>query len=78
MNEPTTVDEPVWVAVWMSYHQERTDEADSLESALGVLWGVLDSGTGAPKKVIRPDGSVLEGDQLSVLINERYGEARRP
>jgi hypothetical protein len=64
MTEP----QPTFTAVWMRYHEEQSEDFDTFDEALGMLWGIADNGGGAPKRIIRPDGTTVEGDELTDLI----------
>jgi hypothetical protein len=60
----------VWTAVYMRYYQEGREECDSLDDAVGFLWGSQDAGLASPTCIVEPSGRVIEGDELDQMIQD--------
>lgn len=67
-----------WIAVYMRYRCEERAECDSLDEAVGFLWGGLDNGDLSPVAVIEPEGHIIERPELDKMFDDRdrkiYGE----
>lgn len=59
-----------WSVVYWRYRVQGQTECDSLDDALGFLWGSMENGLLSPESITEPSGRVIEGDELDEMLDD--------
>lgn len=62
-----------WTAVYNRYMSPYEVSCESLRDAIGLLFWGQDNGDLSPTRIVEPNGNVIEGEELSKLL-EDYGD----